>query len=115
MLPGRIYEPQTGKRIAFEIERSRGHGKITAFDPVTNETFQGEYTGFYEGRETAVALVGSTPIIAAKLPTGANARGILVGNKGTTIRIYLKINPGLKPTGHGSGIDQSGTEYEVFF
>ncbi len=115
MLPGRMYAHPSGRTLQFQIQTSYGNGRMTAADPVTGEKFSGEYSGFYKGQEAVMGSVGGLGVSLVKPPTGANAFGILVGDKGTTIRLYFEIKPGPRPTGHGMGRDQAGKEYEVFF
>ena len=115
MLPGRMYAHPSGRTLPFQIQTSYGNGRMTAADPVTGEKFSGEYSGFYKGQDAVMGSVGGLGVSLVKPPTGANAFGILVGDKGTTIRLYFEIKPGLRPTGHGTGRDQAGKEYEVFF
>lgn len=115
MLPGRIYAAETGRTIQFQIQTSYGNGKMSAADPQTGEVFEGEYSGTTTGQAAVFGNIGNESVTLIQPPTGANARGILVGDKGTTIRIYFEIKPGLRPTGHGVGQDQDGNEYEVFF
>lgn len=110
MLPGRIYTASSSRILQFNIETSRGNGKMDAVDSATGENFKGEYSGFYKGQD---AVFGTITLI--RPPTGANAYGILVGDKGTTIRLYFEIKPGLRPTGYGVGSDQDGQKYEAFF
>ena len=115
ILPGRMYALPAGKTLQFHIVTSRGNGKMDAFDPQTNEKFAGEYSGFYEGESSTFGSVGGKAVFLVQPPTGANANGILIGDKGTTINLYFKIEPGLRPTGYGTGADQNGNRYEVYF
>ena len=87
MLPGRMYAHPSGRTLQFQIQTSYGNGRMTAADPVTGEKFSGEYSGFYKGQESIVGNVGGLGVSLFKPPTGANAFGILVGDKGTTIRL----------------------------
>lgn len=115
MLPGKVYEVPAGRALQFAIEKSYGHGRMEALDPQSGEKFSGEYSGFYTGQDAVYGHVGDTSVSLVKPPTGANASGILVGDKGTTIRLYFEIKPGLMPSGHGTGSDQNGAAYEAFF
>ena len=115
MLPGRMYATQTGSISEFQIQTSRGNGKMTAFDPKTGERFIGEYSAFFKGQGALFGNVGGSNVSLYSPPTGANASGILVGDKGRTIRLYFEIKPGLRPTGVGTGVDQQGNQYEVYF
>ena len=115
MLPGRMYTTPAGRVLQFSIQTSYGNGKMEAYDPGTGERFTGEYSGFYRGQDAVYGTVGGEGVALVKPPTGANAFGILVGDKATTIRLYFEIKPGLRPTGYGIGADQNGNRYEVFF
>jgi hypothetical protein len=115
MIQGRVYTVPAGHTLQFAIQRSYGHGKMEATDPQSGEKFSGEYSGFYTGQDAVTGHVGDVNIALYKPPTGANAYGILAGDKGTTIRLYFVIAPGLVPSGHGTGVDQHGTSYEAFF
>ena len=80
----------------FSIEKSSGHGKMTALDQQTGENFTGDYSAYYVGKN-------------------ARGEGTLVGDKGRSIKMRFTIKPGSRPTGRGTGIDQEGRRYEVFF
>jgi len=113
MLPGHMYT--TGRVLQFSIQTSYGNGKMEAYDPESGERFTGEYSGFYEGQDAVYGTVGNQKVALVKPPTGANAFGVLIGDKATTIRLHFKITPGLRPTGYGIGSDENGNRYEVFF
>ena len=115
MLPGRIYDTSTGAMLDFSIQTSYGNGTMTAFNPKNNEAFKGEYSGFYKGQNTIYGNIGGDNVTLIQPPTGANANGILVGDKGTTIRVFFEIKPGLRPTGYGIGQDQAGNKYDLYF
>jgi len=115
MLQGRAYNTLTGNTLSFAIEKSYGHGTMTAFNPKNNEAFKGEYSGFYKGQNTIYGNIGGDNVTLIQPPTGANANGILVGDKGTTIRVFFEIKPGLRPTGYGIGQDQAGNKYDFYF
>lgn len=115
MLPGHLYAVPSGRTLQFSIQKSFGNGRMEATDTQSGEKFSGEYSGFYEGQSAVYGHVGNANVSLYKPPTGANASGILIGDKGTTIRLYFEIKPGIRPTGHGTGVDQSGSEYEAYF
>ncbi|SEL25799.1 hypothetical protein SAMN05216387_107103 [Nitrosovibrio tenuis] len=115
MLPGRMYASPNGQILKFEIETSYGQGKMTAFNDQTGEKFTGEYSAMHRGQGMTFGNVGRSNVTLFQPPTGANGQGVLVGDQGTMIRVYLEIRPGLRPTGHGSGVDQNGGRYELFF
>lgn len=115
MLPGRMYASPDGQVLQFSIETSYGNGRMTAYNDQTGERFTGEYSAFYRGQGAMFGNVGGSNVTLFQPPTGANGQGVLVGDKGTMIKLYLEIKPGLRPTGHGTGMDQGGRSYEVFF
>jgi hypothetical protein len=115
MLPGRMYASPNGQMLQFAIQTSYGSGTMTAFNDQTGEKFNGEYSAFYKGQGAIFGNIGGSNVTLFQSPTGANGRGILVGDNGTMITLYLEIKPGLRPTGHGTGMDQNNVRYEVFF
>lgn len=141
MLDGKMYalgeQPTT---LAFAIELSRGHGKMTAHNPITGEKFEGTYSAVFHrnGGPTAVVIAPAsnapTPlergiaqgsaqgaaIATATRPTRATGKGVLIGDMGTTIEIALDITPGgflpgTHPHGVGEGVDNKGRRYQVQF
>ena len=115
MLPGRMYASPSGQLLQFNIQTSRGNGKMDAYNEQTGERFTGEYSAFYKGQGAVFGNVGGSNVTLFQPPTGANGRGVLIGDKGTMITLFLEIKPGFRPTGHGTGADQNGRQYEVFF
>jgi len=115
MLPGKMYSMQDGTELEFRIETSRGSGGLEAVNRETGEHFTGHYAASYVGGGSAVGLLGDVPMVMVAVPTGANAQGILRGDRGTVIGIYLTIKPGDTPTGHGTGKDNRGQHYQVYF
>lgn len=119
-LPGKLYDLTDATTLDFEIETSRGTGDMRATNPKTGERFAGQYTGVYTGGGLAVGSaynqrLGTTTGTAYAPPTGANARGVLIGDRGTMIELYLDIRPGIRPKGHGTGTDNQGRRYQVQF
>ena len=121
MLHGQMFRLDNGAQWPFGIQTSYGTGKLTASDPQTGETFEGQYTGVYHGggRGFGTAfnaqLMTTTTFQTFTPPSNATARGILRGNRGTVIQIFLDIRPGLIPKGHGQGIDNKGRQYQLQF
>ena len=131
MLPGKLYSLGDAPTVLeFQIEISFGTGKITAKNPKTGESFDGQYTGVMHHTAGSSAPIvvptGATALergaqqgaaIAAAAPKAdyATARGVLIGDKGTTIELTMEIQPGLKPSGHGEGQDNKGVRYQVQF
>lgn len=136
-LPGKLYSLHDGTAMEFQIERSYGTGGMSAQNLKTGESFSGQYTGTYKGGGTATTIgrgsyTGSTSNYATGSmyqhsgsvnttsttfipPRDATARGVLVGDKGTVIELYMEIRPGIVPKGHGEGIDNKGIRYQVQF
>lgn len=136
-LPGKLYSLGDGAIMEFQIERSYGTGGIYAQNVKTGESFSGQYTGTYKGGGTVTSFgsgsySGSTtsPLTGTMYqhsgqanststtfipPRDATARGVLVGDRGTVIELYMEIRPGIVPKGHGEGIDNKGNRYQVQF
>ena len=120
MLPGQMYSLDDGSELNFKIEKSRGTGSMTAYNTVTGERFNGQYTGKYTGGERSFGTVSGqgdniSTIQSFTPPSGATARGILRGDQGTVIEVYLDITPGFRPTGFGEGLDNKGRRYQLQF
>lgn len=135
-LPGKLYLLQNGTVMDFQIETSQGTGDMYAFNHITGENFTGQYTGTYKGGGVSRTTTdgnfnGSTSSIQNGFsnfsgnisstsstftpPSDATARGVLIGDKGTVIELYMEIRPGIRPKGHGEGIDNKGNKYQVQF
>lgn len=114
MLDGKLYSiGDTPAQLQFQIETSMGTGKMTAQNPKTGESFTGQYTGIRHGNTLTFETPKAKPAITP--PSYATARGILIGDKGTAIELFMEIKPGLRPTGHGEGSDNKGNRYQVQF
>ena len=136
-LPGKLYSLEDGVILDFQIERSYGTGGMYAQNLKTGEYFSGQYTGTYKGGGTATTsgsgqYSGTTTNVSTGTmyqntgnisssattfipPTDATARGVLIGDKGTVIELYMEIRPGIVPKGHGEGIDNKSRRYQVQF
>jgi hypothetical protein len=120
-LPGKIYSLDDAVVMPFEIETSYGTGDMRATNPKTGEKFTGQYTGTTSGGGYTYGTVTnqqtgqSANVSAYSPPTSANARGVLIGDKGTVIEVFLDIKPGVRPKGHGEGRDNQGRRYQVQF
>jgi len=118
MLPGTMDGLDSSEHFTFEIEKSFGTGKMIAKNLDTGEEFTGSYTGRYSDLTSAqkqFLASGLTTYTSFIRPNHATAQGILLGNKGTKILIYLSITPGIRPTGTGTGVDADGNTYWVQF
>lgn len=136
-LPGKLYSLQDGVVMDFQIEKSHGTGGMYAQNNKTGEKFTGQYTGTYKGggMETTIGSgsyrgsstsyttgsmyqhSGNVSSSSTKFmpPSDATARGVLMGDNGTVIELYMEIRPGIVPKGHGEGIDNKGNRYQVQF
>lgn len=135
-LLGKLYSLDDGVAMDFQIERSNGTGGMYAQNLKTGESFTGQYTGTYKGGGIASSIedgsyAGSTYRANGTLyqhsgefksnrttfiaPTDATARGVLIGDKGTVIELYMEIRPGIVPKGHGEGVDNRDKRYQVQF
>ena len=136
-LPGKLYSLEDGVVMEFQIERSYGTGDMYAQNLKTGEKFSGQYTGTYKGGGTTTTTGSgdysgttsssstgtiyrhsgsvSTSSTSFTPPSDATARGVLIGDKGTVIELYMDIRPGIVPKGHGEGIDNKGRRYQVQF
>lgn len=118
-LPGKLYSLQDGVVMDFQIERSYGTGGMFAQNQKTGEKLTGQYTGTYKGGGTATTFGSGNHFSFSSItfipPSDATARGVLMGDKGTVIELYMEIRPGIVPKGHGEGIDNKGNRYQVQF
>ena len=130
VLPGKLYQLSDATVLEFEIETSTGTGAMRATHPKTGEKFTGQYTGVTRGSAPIVVMQqppagnthfergmqqGAAQAAAQGRPTYATARGILIGDKGTTIQLLMEIQPSLRPKGSGEGTDNKGERYQVQF
>ena len=121
MLPGKMFSLNDGAQFEFEIQTSYGTGIMTAFNPANGEKFSGQYTGIYKGGGTEQGVYTNSwgfttgSVTTKSAPTGAVAKGVLVGDKGTVINVNMDIQPGARPTGFGEGVDNKGARYQIQF
>jgi hypothetical protein len=118
-IPGRIVSLADGKIMPMQIQLSYGAGKMTAFDPVTSETFDGTYTAIQEAKSSQVSrpgLFGDTDVGSEVTVTNmSQASAVLVGSKGTVLNIKMQIQAGSPPIGFGEATDNAGKKYNVQF
>ena len=120
-LPGKIYARDDATVLTFEIERSYGTGEMRATNPKTGEKFEGQYTatpsngGFSQGTATNWQTGQTATVQTFAAPSKGSGRGVLIGDQGTVIEMYLDIKPGIRPKGHGEGRDNPGRRYQVQF
>lgn len=120
MLPGKLYALKDATVLEFQIQTSYGSGSMTATNPKTGEKFTGQYTGIYHGQKSAFTNVSdnrgnSATVTSFSPPTNATAKGVLMGDMGTVIELFMEIQPGIKPRGNGEGVDNHGQRYQVQF
>jgi hypothetical protein len=121
MIPGQIYSEQ-GKVLEFQIEKSRGAGAVTAFDPATGEHYAGNYVGIREvTTTTSGAFVQSGNTFATGTGFGtiasnmATSTAYLTGDKGSMLNCDMQIQAGFSPHGIGGCSDQKGGRYRLQF
>lgn len=130
-LTGKLYSLKDATTLTFEIETSMGTGDMRATNPKTGEKFAGQYTGIRKSSTVLLpAGTGNKPPSPGEsfvrglngqagdtliVPGYATARGVLTGDKGTMIELFMEIQPGLRPKGHGEGTDNKGGRYQVQF
>lgn len=131
MIPGKLYSVTEATTLDFQIQKSTGTGTMTATNPKTGEKFTGQYTGTYQGGATTRTQVSTFDptkkttkanmpgqgytATSHTAPNAATARGVLMGDMGTVIELYIDIEPGFNPHGHGDGRDNKGNRYQVQF
>lgn len=120
MLPGKMFSLKDGNEYNFAIQVSYDTGAMTAFNPSTNERFSGQYTAIITSGGVSQGVAKDSWGMSAGTVTTvstatANARGILKGDAGTVIDVYLDIQPGNRPTGHGTGVDNKEVRYQIQF
>ena len=57
-----------------------------------------------------VATTSATTLTA---PTYATARGMIIGDTGTSIEVFMETQSGLNPLGYGGGLDNKGARYPI--
>ncbi|MBK9496933.1 MAG: hypothetical protein IPO08_20980 [Xanthomonadales bacterium] len=121
MLRGSMDRLEDGAALPFAIQTSYGTGSMEATDPATGEVFTGQYTGITQGGGSSFGTIYNAQMMQTSTvqtfsrPTHATARGTLRGNMGTVVQVALDIKPGLRPSGHGEGMDNKGRHYQVRF
>jgi hypothetical protein len=123
MLNGKMYSVADNVAMPMQIQLSYGHGKMTAYNPKTDERFEGTYTGVRQGQTQVTngwmnsAWAGSAQVTAMSETRSnlATAIATLIGDKGTTLDCVMQIQPGLNPHGMGAARDNAGREYRIQF
>lgn len=120
MLYGKMYDVSDGAVLTFEIQPAIQSGAMRAYNPATGERFEGPFTSTY--RRGGVSQ-GTFARYYAEVPDNfggtsfpsSDLMGILVGDRGTIIEVYLESNTGMLPSGHGIGRDNAGRRYQIHF
>ena len=132
MLPGEMVSLKDGTKLACAVEFISSHyegGKITAFNPVTNEAFSGQYHVMLAGGGSSTGVVsnawgfttGSVKTTSDSIV--ATAKGYMTGSKGTVIDLSLNLTPTKNSnndyavffSGQGTGSDNHGVRYQIYF
>lgn len=119
MIPGRIISLSKGTLLPMQIQLSYGSGKMTATNPTTGESFEGNYTAIQDTK----AVQYSKPTLfgdqethqSFERSTTSPTSAVLVGNKGTVMNIKMQIQAGNPPIGFGEAEDNKGEKYNVQF
>jgi len=121
MLPGQIYS-ESGDILEFFIEKAPRSGGVTAYNPKTNESFNGRYVGILQeitsssvgfastGRSSAFVLGDSS--LSSNI---GNTTAYLKGDKGTMLTCKMQIEVGFSPHGIGTCEDQKLKPFRLQF
>lgn len=119
MIPGRIISLSKGTLLPMQIQLSYGSGRMTAVNPATGESFEGNYTAIQDTKHVQYSrptLLGNQETHqAVESSTSVPASAVLVGNKGTVLSIKMQIKAGNPPIGFGEAVDNKGDKYNVQF
>lgn len=133
MLPCEMISLTDGTRLICEVEFTsslqRG-GIMTAMNPVTNESFKGEYRVTMSGGGSSTAVVtdqwgfASGTVKTKSDFTSAVARGFFKGDKGTVIDVSMDLLPVKNNSdgysfqffsGQGTATDNHDNRYQIYF
>ena len=132
MLPGEIISLKDGTRLTYEIQftsSAQGRGTMTAFNPASKESFQGQYRVILTGGGSSTGVVRDSwgwtaGTVTTTSDPRASARGFLKGDKGTVIDVSLDLTPVKSNaqdgvffffSGQGTGTDNHSDRYQVYF
>lgn len=122
MLPGKLYSIDDARVLAFEIEVTRGSGKVRAVDPVTSEIYEGTYGAVSQAvgvSGTSSTFVGSKTVTSNTYGSASSnmaaANAVLIGNQGNVLDCTIDIQKGFRPRGIGSCSDKKGKTYRLQF
>lgn len=122
-ITGQMVSTTNGEELLYEIEASRGTGGMWAANKSTGEVFTGTYSAWANNGGYSFGSIsgsggssrGTTNVQIYTPPSSANGKGFLKGGRGTVIEVFLDIQPGLRPTGAGEGIDNKNQRYRLTF
>ena len=116
------YYGQDGTVMQFAIEKTRGSGDVTAFNPTTQERFSGTYVAVVQGTNVSSRAYVTNGVDSASGVTASTARSNLAdstaylrGDKGTMLSCSMAIQPGVYPHGIGTCTDNNRTGYRLQF
>ena len=132
MLPGEMISLKDGTRMLCEVQftsSAQGRGTMTAYNPESKESFQGQYRVILSGSGSSTGVVKdswgwTTATVKTTSDPKAAARGFLRGDKGTVIDISMDLTPVksnaqdgvfLFFTGQGTGTDNRDARYQIYF
>ncbi len=132
MLPGKMFSLKDGTELRYEIQFTSSiqrTGTMTAFNPVSNESFQGQYRTILTGGGSSTGVVKdswgwTTGTVKTSSDPRATARGILKGDKGTVIDVSLDLESVKSNAdegaffffhGQGTGTDNHDVHYQIQF
>jgi len=132
MLPGEIISLKDGTKLTYEIQftsSAQGRGTMTAFNPVSKESFQGQYRVILTGGGSSTGVVRdswgwTSGTVTTTSDPKAAARGFLKGDKGTVIDVSLDLTPVKSNaqdgvffffSGQGAGTDNHNDRYQIYF
>jgi len=132
MLPCEMISLKDGTKLMCEVQFTssiQGKGTITAFNPVSKESFQGQYRVILTGGGSSTGVVRdswgwTTGTVKTTSDPKAAARGFLKGDKGTVIDVSIDLTPVKSNaqdgvffffSGQGTGTDNHSDRYQIYF
>lgn len=133
MLPCEMILLKDGTKLMCEVQFTssiQGRGTMTTFNPVSNESFQGQYRVILTGGGSSTGVVRDSwgwttgTVKTTSGPSAAAARGILKGDKGTVIDVSIDLTPVKSNaqddvffffSGQGTGTDNHSNRYQIYF
>jgi len=115
---GKMYSLKDGTELKLDAEFSQANGAMTAYNPVTDEHFTGNYSGVSQTTDTQSHNFWGSSNTVTTNSNQASVKGILKGDKGTIITIDALVNMADTPDqvhGYGTGVDNNGIKYQIQF